>query len=317
MAPITIDYVRSFPALRAVPESQLRELVDKLASQWITTTDQLATVTKKDLLDAGVPLLAASALKPEEDQRWYEVSGRIVRPTTHSGARYKLFQLASPDGFYPQGLNAEGSFECEESGTVDRSIIRFSVVFKTQKTTKVFMEELKGYIRHNDGDLQLVDGQGNELSAPVVSEVAPFHTTIDSMVSKDHYEPRDGEEPPGTPPIDIVWETRSIDVSVDVTFLSTSNPVFVYQRLENDTYFALAKPESAHIFPSAKCHGQFEWLDTPDYNRLALSRDVHLNYDGTARGRGKTKKRKNAQTFALIPLRSENGFPVATLGGCP
>ena len=317
MAPISIEYLRSFPALADMPESRLRELVEKLTSQWIDTTDVLATVTKKELLDAGIPLVAAKALKPEEEQRWYQLSGRIDRPTSHGGARYKLFQIASPDGFYPQGLDAESAFACQESGTAERSIIEFSVVFKEEKAAKSFMEELDGYILHNDGDLHLVDDQGNEMSTTVVARVQPFPTTISTRVSKSHYKPHDGEElAPGSPPLDMVWATRSNDFSIDnVTFLSTSDPVFTYQRLEIDSCFRMAAPESAHIFPSAKCKGQFEWLDKAGCNHLALSREFHLNYDGTARGRGKTKKRKTAQTVAFRPLRSEPGFLIVDLRG--
>lgn len=314
--PITTEYLLSFPALHKIPETRLREVVDKLHSHWINTIDDLVSVTQKGLLNADIPLLVATALKPEEGM-WYKVSGSLSRPTSHAGARYKLFKLASPDGLYPEGMNASTAFECTESDSAGRSIIKFSVVFKTLKPAKLFLEELNGYIHRSSGALQLIDHQGTS-RAPEVAEVSPFRTTIHTMVSKDDYGiPTQGEQDveESSPPLDLVWETRSSDVSVDVTLLSLNDPVCVFQRLENDAYFQLAKPESAHIFPSVKCVGDFKWLDKADYNRLALSRDVHLNFDGTARGRGRVKKRKTAQTFAIRPVRPDAGYSVCEFKG--
>ena len=64
-------------------------------------------------------------------------------------------------------------------------------------------------------------------------------------------------------------------------------------------------------FPSAKCIGTYEWLDRPGYNRLALSRDAHLAFDGSGRG----KRRKTQQKFAILPIRPPNGYATCTLAG--
>ena len=53
------------------------------------------------------------------------------------------------------------------------------------------MEELDGYILHNDGDLHLLNDQGNEMSTTVVARVQPFPTTIGTRVLKSHYKPHD------------------------------------------------------------------------------------------------------------------------------
>jgi len=57
----------------------------------------------------------------------------------------------------------------------------------------------------------------------------------------------------------------------------------------------------------------YEWLDRPEYNRLALSRDAHVAFDGSGRGRG--KRRKTQQKFAILPLRPPNGYATCTFAG--
>ena len=110
-------------------------------------------------------------------------------------------------------------------------------------------------------------------------------------------------------------ETRSTDFSVsdfsgDVTQLSTRDEVFRFQRFENRAAFALADADSAYIFPSAKCTGTHEWLlDDKPYNRLALSRDVHLNFDGSGRSR------KYAQVIAIRPKRPDGGYRTCDMEG--
>lgn len=245
---------------------------------------------------------------------WYMVSGVLVRPTTHAGARYELFKMATPGGFYPSGLNAGAAFHTEASDEADHSIISFSVVFKTQERTGAFVDDLEAYLRRNDGHLHLVDDQGNAVKEPTISEIAPFQTTMQSLIFKGHYKPQQGEAAPGSPVIDVVVEERSNDFTVDVTILSMTDSTFRFQRFENNTLFAMADPESAHIFPSAKCVGVYEWLDIPDFNRLALSRDVHLNFDGTGRGRG--KRRKTTQSFAIRPIRSAGAFSICKFEDC-
>ncbi len=120
---------------------------------------------------------------------------------------------------------------------------------------------------------------------------------------------------PGSPVIDITFETRSMseDSTADVTIVSRRDDVFQYQRTENSTAFSLADPEAAHVFPSCKCVGQYEWLDDKPFNRLALSKDFHFHFDGTGRGRG--KRRKKVQTFAIRPLRNQDGYSIARVDG--
>jgi len=162
----------------------------------------------------------------------------------------------------------------------------------------------------NRWGLQLLDhsGEGDQLERPTVSSVSPFPTTFASQISLLDYKPHEGEvdSGPSSPVIDVVMETRSADFTVDVTLLSTHDEVFRFQRIENVASFALSDPESAHIFPSAKCTETYEWLDDKPFNRLALSRDVHISFDGSARGRA--KRRKTAQVFALKPKRSGGRF---------
>jgi hypothetical protein len=105
----------------------------------------------------------------------------------------------------------------------------------------------------------------------------------------------------------------SEDSTVDVTIVSRRDDVFQYQRTENSTAFALADPEAAHVFPSCKCVGQYEWLDDKPFNRLALSSDLHLNFDGTGRGRG--KRRKTVPRFAIKPLQNQGGYSIARIDG--
>jgi hypothetical protein len=102
--------------------------------------------------------------------------------------------------------------------------------------------------------------------------------------------------------IDVTFEKQSMseDSTIDVTIASRLDDVFRFQRIENSTAFALADPEAAHILPSCKCVGQYEWLDAKPFNRLALSSNLHLNFDV---GRGRVKRRKTVQTFAIRPLR--------------
>ena len=45
-----------------------------------------------------------------------------------------------------------------------------------------------------------------------------------------------------------------------------------------------------------------------------MSRDFHINFDGSGRGRG--KRRKTMQTFAIKPLRTAHGFPICSFNGC-
>lgn len=165
------------------------------------------------------------------------------------------------------------------------------------------------------GCLRFCDNEGNGIVRPPITPIAPYLITPENKILLMHYVPHDGDAAPDSPVIDVVIGTRSInseDTTVEVTTLSKSDEVFRYQRIENSTAFALADPERAHIFPRDKCVGKYEWLDDKPFNRLSLSRDLHLNFNGTARrGCGKTKRRKTAQTFAIKPLRNQGGYSVA------
>ena len=122
-----------------------------------------------------------------------------------------------------------------------------------------------------------------------MSEITSYPTTFESNILLHDYTKNGDAALPGSPVIDVVMETRSADFTA-VTCLSTRDEVFRFQRIENSTSFALADPEAAHIFPSSKCSGTYEWLDDKPYNRLALSRDFHVTFDGTGRSRGKRRK---------------------------
>ena len=265
------------------------------------------TVPRIAARGTNAPAIVLQEPLSQQPSRWRKVSGAISRPKTHAGARYELFKLASSlKGLYPPDLDANTAFvtEASDSDPFNRSIIKFSVVFSKVFRAGYFVDNLKAYILRNNGDLQLVDDQQNIVRDLTLSEIDPFPVTVENMVLKTHYEPQNGEAEPGSPLVDMILDTRSSDFTMDVTLLSIKDTTFRFQRIENSASFTLAEAESAHIFPSAKCHGVYEWLDTPDFNRLALSRDVHLNFDGTGRGRG--KRRKTVQSFAIRPLRNAN-----------
>lgn len=261
----------------------------------------------------------SSAAQLQQQQRWYKISGAISRPTSHAGARYELFKLASYGGFYPPGFDADTAFETATSSQVDHSILKFSVVFKELEPAAKFIEGIRMYLLKNDGCLKFLDDEGNAVEKPTVTEVPPFLIALDDKILKTDYKARPGEVEvgDGSPLIDMVVETRLSDMSSAVTLLSRRDPTFQFQRIESAASFAMADAESAHIFPRAKCTGEYAWLAEPGFNRLALSRDVHLNFDGTARGRGRVKRRKSAQTFAIRPLRPADGFLTCDVGNCP
>lgn len=188
------------------------------------------------------------------------------------------------------------------------------MVFKSDNQAAQFVNKLSNYLRVNEGELQLRDDEGDALERPRVSEIPPYPTTVDkSFILQADYKPQNGDTELCSPVIDVVMETRSADFSVDVTVLSTRDDVFRFQRIENSTSFILADAESAHIVPSAKCSETYEWLDDKPYNRLALSRDFHLNFDGTARGQG--KRRKTVQAVAIRPKRPDDGFRTCEFEG--
>ncbi|CAB9513050.1 expressed unknown protein [Seminavis robusta] len=149
-----------------------------------------------------------------------------------------------------------------------------------------FINGITLYLMKNN----LLNDEGSATEEPTLTKISSYPINHSDIILQTHYKPRDGEAESGSPLIDMVVDVRSSDITVDVTLLSRFDPTFQFQRIENDNSFGLADPESAHIFPSAKCKGIYEWLDRPEFNRLALSRDVHLNFDGTGRERGKRRK---------------------------
>ena len=131
------------------------------------------------------------------------------------------------------------------------------------------------------------------------AKIRPFDGKI---ILASHYVARENEgDPPGDSP---VWnvEYGSASFSSELTsYIDKQDEKFLYQRIEADCAFQRAEPESAHIFPSAKCVGAYEWLNDKDFNRLALSRDGHVQYDGTGRGRGKSPKTTPRATLQPLP----------------
>jgi hypothetical protein len=97
-----------------------------------------------------------------------------------------------------------------------------------------------------------------------------------------------------------------MDLSVlsPTTVYSRSDTVFKFQRIEAEIAFARTDPEGAHIFPKAKCKGNYAWLDKESFNRLALSKDGHTQFDGTAHGCG--VKAETCPKIALEPHESED-----------
>lgn len=249
-----------------------------------------------------------------QQQRFYRVAGAISRPVDHAGARYNIFRFASSEGLYPKEVDAGNSaFETLASPTADgHNVLKFSLVFPSIKAAANFLDSVAGYLKQTREMLYFCDDEGNKVDImPSMTAIAPYPITPQNKILLAHYVPSGGDaDAPDSPVIDVVFETRSMhdDSTADVTVLSRNDEVFQYQRFEASNAFALAPPESAHIFPSAKCIGQYKWLDDKPFNRLALSRDLHLNFDGTGRGRG--KRRKTVQTIAMRPLRKTGGYSV-------
>ena len=270
----------------------------------------------KDISDDHPLILVAPAPHPQQpDHTWFKVSGKISRPVSHAGARYQLYKLAvAYGGLYPPVdelmVDKRSAFSTSLINEA-HSVVSFAVVFQDVAQVAQFTNGITLYLMKNKDQLVLLNDEGSATEEPTLTQISSYPINHSDIILQTHYKPRDGEAEPGSPLIDMVVDVRSSDITVDVTLLSRHDPTFQFQRIENDNSFGLADPESAHIFPSAKCKGIYEWLDRPEFNRLALSRDVHLNFDGTGRGRG--KRRKTQQTFAIKPLRPENGYAVCTI----
>jgi hypothetical protein len=135
-------------------------------------------------------------------------------------------------------------------------------------------------VRYNNAD--------NAVKNPSWQRIQPFDLADISPILEADYTGRNHEAvpPKDSPVVEVTFLSRRSHLSLSgrtgatefVTFLSRRDPVFTFQRIEQIIIFALADPESAHIFPSAKCSVVYEWLDDKEYNRLALSYDLHVNF---------------------------------------
>ena len=263
----------------------------------------------------------------QQQQRFFLVKGTMNRPSSHAGARHALFRFAADfSGIYPQGLNANTAFcarsfsEGEDDDMTDRRLLDFSVVFANRESAQQFINSLASYVKLTEGQIFLCDSNGgNAVKDPSWQLIQPYDPADMSPILEAHYTGQNHGDvtPMDSPVAEVRFSSRQSsgdntdNAAAYVTLLSQSNPVFHLQRVEQLSTFDLAEAESAHIFPSAKCSGVYEWLDDKDYNRLALSRDLHINFDGTGRGRG--KRRKTARVLAFKPQRPCNGYNIVQM----
>lgn len=127
--------------------------------------------------------------------------------------------------------------------------------------------------------------RGVDYYQPFTITTAEPHDNPRLVLESDYIPNRaDGDAPHDSPVWNVEVSESDMDLSalLPTTICSRTGTVFKYQRIETDQAFARTGPEGAHIFPKAKCKGKYEWLDKPSFNRLALSRDGHKNFDGTA-----------------------------------
>ena len=262
----------------------------------------------------------------QQQPRFFLVKGTINRPSSHAGARHALFRFAADfSGIYPQGLNANTAF-CARSSSegdddkTDRRLLDFSVVFANRESAQQFINNLASYVKLTEGQIFFCDNNGgNAVKDPSWQLIQPYDPANMSPILEAHYTGRNHGDvsPMDSPVAEVRFSSRQSsadntdNATAYVTLLSQSNPVFHLQRVEQLSTFDLAEAESAHLFPSAKCSGVYEWLDDKDYNRLALSRDLHINFDGTGRGRG--KRRKTARVLAFKPQRPCNGYKIVQM----
>ena len=236
------------------------------------------------------PLIVVAPLPPNGEKIfWHLVTGTIERNYANSGSRHELFKCAG-GGYYPQEMAPDDAFAVALHPTdVSKRLLSVSVVFSTLHAAEAFIVRVDNYISKTHGI--------SYRTSFTTTQVQPYDKH--QLVLESDYvanEP-DGEAPHDSP----VWnvEVSSMDISVlsPTTVFSKSDTAYKYQRIETEAAFARSVPESAHIFPKAKCKGKYEWLDKPTFNRLALSRDGHKHYDGTANGQGVT-----AETSTVVAL---------------
>ena len=217
------------------------------------------------------------------------MKGTIQRPKSSAGVRFKLVQLAR-GGYYPENGNLEDAFKClPHPAEAELRLISVSVVFLDENAANIFIADVHSYVTKSPG---VVLYNGEDFHCTEIDRFNPKH-----LVLETHYKPReqDGEAPLDSPVWDV--EISSMDVSSLTSYYTYNDTVYKYQRIEEPNAFARSIPEGAHIFPKAKCHGVYEWLDKEEFNRLALSGPGHQQFDGTGRGRG-----KSAKTHPMVSL---------------
>ena len=220
-----------------------------------TPWDRINETFRSYLREAGIsanefneaPITERSLLKDRSDARqqlqqpdWFQVSGSISRPKTHAGARFNLFKFGA-GGIYPQGLDANSAFlSLPLENDNDRSRLSFSVVFDSRKSAVEFIDNVATYVQQSRDTLYFCDGQGRKTPVPVAQKITVFSIDGSSSILRSHYAPRDSEllaapEQVESPLIDVTFETRSFNSgdTEDVTVLSTSTDIFVYQKIEN------------------------------------------------------------------------------------
>ena len=224
------------------------------------------------------------------EQSWYLVTGTIERNKATAGSRHALFRLAS-GGHYPKGMEPTAAFAVGKHPIeTTKRLLSISVVFSDERSANSFIVNVDKYI---------VSTHGVDYHTGIKFSSQQVEPNKDRLVLESDYVPNqaDGEAPQDSPVWDVEVSAMDISALSPTTIYSRSDTVFKYQRIEADAAFARTDPEGAHIFPHAKCKGLYEWLDKADFNRLALSRDGHKNFDGTANGQG-----VHAATCALVAL---------------
>lgn len=228
-------------------------------------------------------------------QPWQLVTGTLERNQANAGCRHALFKLAS-GGYYPIGSNPTSAFAVKvHPDDETKRLLSVSVVFQDLRSAQEFVVRVDSYVTSTHGVAFS--------ETFTITPIEPYGNP--KLVLESAYIPNQaGGEPPHDSP---VWnvEVSDIDMSAlsPTTIFSRSDTVYKYQRIETDQAFARTDPEGAHIFPKAKCKGRYKWLDKPFFNRLALSRDGHKNFDGTANGQG--VRAETSVLVALEPTTSE------------
>ena len=337
-----------FTANEVVGET-VDDVASILWNQGNNAPSTLYGITSEEVHHAGVksrPMcrLVSNKLKQTETT-WYQVKGAVSRPSiSHaSAARLKLFRFASAEnGLYEEGCDSDSSFEAFElSGK--KTVLKFSVIFRSLDEAGRFVDNLAFYLKQQTKSWisQFCDDEGNKVGRlPAVTPIAPFPITPENKILEaHHYTSSSSEDKAAAAPAfdgeaSVRFDTGSelimndepnilemeddeeensggsVEGTIyDGTVLSKRNEVFRYQRIEHSLAFALSDAEAAYIFPNANCVGDYEWLTDKPYNRIALSRDLLLNYcdDVSVPGR----KKNTVQNFAIRPIRAEGGYSIA------